>query len=382
MATTACDIRRSPIDASVSWRVMDPEYYTIGALAQLPGLYGFRVQDRVKSGTMSIVYNTTGGSSFVQVTAAPVSAGQFFLDETTGLVICNALDVGQSIVANYQGGGTIFSLDQITTIAAAAGSSAGSGPDVLQKYVTGLFLSNSVGDPTNDIDISTGCAIDFGLLDSMILVASITKRLDAPWSVGTNAGGLDTGSIADGTYHVWLIKRSDTGVVDVLFSLSASAPTMPTGYNRKALIGSIIRESGAIVLFTQIGNWFQRTTPKQDVSANNPGTSGVLRTLSVPTGLKVKVKVRWIFSLAAGGIGAHAVVTSPDETDAAPSSTATPGSNATQFGGDAGRNFQHAVELETFTDTSSQVRTRVDYSDANLDIYGVTVGWYHPRGQW
>lgn len=377
MATTACDIRRSPIDASVSWRVMDPEYYTIGGFAQLPGLYGFRVQDRVKSGTMSIVYNTTGGSSFVQVTGAPVAAGQFFLDETTGLVICNALDVGQSIVANYQGGGTVFSLAQITSIATAAGATV----QMPDGYLYGFFLSNSGGDPTNDIDITSGVAKD-STNAKTIRGSAITKRLDAPWAVGTNQGGLDTGSIADTTYHVWIILRSDTGVVDALFSTSASSPTMPASYDYKVLVGSIIREGGSIVAFTQIGNWFQRSIPRQAVSANNPGTSGVLRDMYVPTGIKVKVKARWIFSFTGSGTAVRAVVTSPDETDAAPSTTATPGANASQFGGDAGRNFNHAVELETFTNTSGQVRTRVDYSDANLDIYGVTVGWYHPRGQW
>ena len=37
----------------------------------------------------------------------------------------------------------------------------------------------------------------------------------------------------DTWYHVWLIKRADTGVVDALFSLSATAPTMPANYTRQ-----------------------------------------------------------------------------------------------------------------------------------------------------
>jgi hypothetical protein len=58
--------------------------------------------------------------------------------------------------------------------------------------------------------------------------------------LGTAAGALDTGAIANSTwYHVWLIERVDTGVVDVLFSLSATAPTMPANYTRKRRIGSM-----------------------------------------------------------------------------------------------------------------------------------------------
>jgi len=75
----------------------------------------------------------------------------------------------------------------------------------------------------------------------MTLASGLTKRLDANWAVGTNQGGLDTGSIANTTYYVWLIQRSDTGVVDALFSLSSTSPTMPSNYDRKRLVGSFSR---------------------------------------------------------------------------------------------------------------------------------------------
>jgi hypothetical protein len=41
---------------------------------------------------------------------------------------------------------------------------------------------------------------------------------------------------------MWLIRRSDTGVADVLFSASASSPAMPTNYDSKRRIGSEIRD--------------------------------------------------------------------------------------------------------------------------------------------
>jgi hypothetical protein len=111
----------------------------------------------------------------------------------------------------------------------------------IRGQIYGLTLSNNVTDPTNDIDIAAGSAVDSTGVVSMLLASSLTKRLDAAWAVGNNQGGLDTGSVGNNVYYVWLIRRPDTGVVDVLFSLSNTAPTMPTNYTQKEIIGSFSR---------------------------------------------------------------------------------------------------------------------------------------------
>lgn len=115
----------------------------------------------------------------------------------------------------------------------------------LQGYSFGLTLSSNAGDAANDVDITSGkAAADVSPFNLMVLSSAITKRIDANWVVGTNQGGLDTGSVtASGTYYIWLIQRSDTLVADVLFSLSNTAPTMPSGYDRKRLIGSTVRST-------------------------------------------------------------------------------------------------------------------------------------------
>jgi hypothetical protein len=89
-----------------------------------------------------------------------------------------------------------------------------------QNYLTGLKLSNNATDATNDIDIAKGQAMDSTNTGMMTLASTLTKQLDAAWSVGTGAGGLDQGSIANATYHVHAIKRVDTSVVDAIYSLS------------------------------------------------------------------------------------------------------------------------------------------------------------------
>lgn len=111
--------------------------------------------------------------------------------------------------------------------------------------IYGLTLSNNASDATNDIDIAAGEAASDGTVPYLMALGStLTKRLDAGWSVGNNQGGLDTGAVGNNKYYVWLIQRSDTGVVDALFSLSSTSPTMPTNYDRKALIGSFARVGG------------------------------------------------------------------------------------------------------------------------------------------
>lgn len=156
----------------------------------------------------------------------------------------------------------------------------------LKGHLYGLTLSNNGTDATNDIDIAAGeAASTESNAVLMVLASGITKRLDASWAVGSGNGGRDTGSIADGTWHVWLIQRSDTGVVDVLFSQSASAPTMPSNYDRKRRIGSILRESGAIVKFVQVGDRFNRAT-KADRNSTAAIASS-LYLLSVPLGIVV-----------------------------------------------------------------------------------------------
>lgn len=158
----------------------------------------------------------------------------------------------------------------------------------LWGHIYGLTLSNNVTDSTNDIDIAVGEAASTETNPVLITLASgITKRLDATWSLGTNQGGLDTGSIANTTYHVWLIRRPDTGVTDALFSTSATSPTMPTNYTQKRRIGSIMRASGVIRPFVQTGDMFKWATPVTDRNSTAAFPLALIA-LTVPAGIPLR----------------------------------------------------------------------------------------------
>jgi hypothetical protein len=206
--------------------------------------------------------------------------------------------VDDAIAALPSGGGDMFKADNLSglaststaltnlggttvgkalfTAADAAAPRAAIGVYKPRGHIFGLTLSNNATDATNDIDIAAGEAADASG-NLLVLASGITKRLDAAWAVGSGNGGLDTGSIANGTYHVWLIQRSDTGVVDVLLSKSASSPTIPANYDSKRRIGSILRESTAIVAFRQTGDVFKRLTQVVARNSTTPVTDTLLR---------------------------------------------------------------------------------------------------------
>lgn len=249
---------------------------------------------------------------------------------------------------------------------------------VMQNYLTGLKLSNNGTDPTNDIDIAAGYCADSTNATMLNLAASITKRLDASWGVGTNQGGLDTGAIANTTYHLWLIKRSDTGVVDCLFSASASAPTMPANYDYKRRIGSIVRTGAAIKTFVQDGDVFTWLVPAPNSVVTNPGTSALTTTLVLPVGVRVRAIVGVLgYGSTASADPQSVFISDLSITDTAP--TASYFSIVNYNGSAVANNVGGMVNV--FTNTSAQVRARCQTSAATTELYITAHGWVDDRGR-
>jgi predicted nucleotidyltransferase len=240
--------------------------------------------------------------------------------------------------------------------------------------IFGLTLANNGVDAVNDIDIAVGSATDSTQNRVIRLASALTKQLDAVWAVGTNAGMLDTGVIANGTYHLFLIERSDTGVVDILASLSATAPTMPASYDFKRRIGSILRESAAIVTFVQNGDYFQRLVGVLDVNAGDPGTAAVTSTLSVPTGINV---IALFNSILISGTPILAVALF---SDLASTDVAVTASNGCLAAGNTASEVMAGM-FEIRSNTSAQIRRRLSASDAVVTIRIFTVGWIDRRGR-
>jgi hypothetical protein len=296
---------------------------------------------------------------------------------STGTIALAYNDATPSITANIQNASlTLAMLANLANSTAIMRRSAGTGvpeavvlPGLLRNYLAGYELSNNATDATNDIDIAVGVCVDS--TNSVFIentTAALTKRLDAAWSVGDNGGFLDTGSIANGTYHVYAIYRADTGVSDVIASTNASSPTLPANYTHYRRIGSILRESAAIVPFVQDGDIFLRATAVQS-SASTVGTTAVLVTCNVPIGIKVLVKTRITCPSGATNV---IMVTSPDMTDVAPGAAynTNPGYDL----GSTATTYRDDIR----TNTSGQIRLRAGGASQSYAVY--TLGWTDRRG--
>jgi len=261
-------------------------------------------------------------------------------------------------------------LSQIPVLGAPVGSGAIATPPLLQNYYTGLTLS--AAGSSASFGIAAGQAADSGNAVLMTLAAAITKTTSG-WTVGSGNGALDTGAIANSTwYHVWLIRRPDTGVVDVLASLSATSPTLPSGYTQKRRIGAMLTDASAHwVAFTQVRTKFRWVTPTTDFANTSGVTTRVTQQLTVPTGTAVQPDL--LFSVASGASGSsafgYAILTSLNEFDTVPSNTINSGwVNAQNY------IFGSTTSMTTLnTNTLGQIGRRAATLDSALLIN--TCGW-------
>jgi hypothetical protein len=245
-------------------------------------------------------------------------------------------------------------------------------------FLFGCTLSNGAT-PATHIDIAPGKARDSTDAVNITLAAAITKRLDAVWALGSGGGGLDTGTAANTTYHVWLIKRSDTGVVDALFSTSATAPTMPTNYTHKRRIGSCIRLANTILAFTQVGDEFLLNTPVRDEANTSPGALAVSSAYTIPLGIVVGAMISFTVETS-GNAAEYALVTSISQANATPSA-----SLYDVYVGDLSTGSATAVNTVWRTirsNTAGQFRYRLAVGSASTTkVTVVTHGWIDTRGR-
>ena len=115
-------------------------------------------------------------------------------------------------------------------------------------FLDGFAVTNNSSDSEHDIDVATGTARSDADNGNVILSIAITKRIDAAFAEGTNQGGLDTGTVAaDTVYFIWGISKTD-GTADVLFSLSSTSPTMPSGFTLKVLLDRVKTDSSSNII--------------------------------------------------------------------------------------------------------------------------------------
>lgn len=245
-------------------------------------------------------------------------------------------------------------------------------------HLWGLTLSTAGATAT--FGVAAGVATNSTNVAGMTLASAYTKTTGA-WAVGSGNGALDTGAIAASTwYHVFLIRRPDTSVVDVLVSLSPTAPTLPANYTQSRRIGSMkTNASSQWTKFIQDGDLFTWDVPVNDVPiVNNPGTAAVTRILaSVPLGIRVRARIFAAIQATVIGYPGGFLVSDLAVADTPASVTAA----SIYFYNNVAATVVFGAPFEVMTNTAAQVRTRFESSNAGTNLYIDTIGWFDNRGR-
>ena len=242
-----------------------------------------------------------------------------------------------------------------------------------RSYLAGLTLSTPGSSP--NVSISAGIAADNANGDMLTLIAALTKTIGAGgWSAGNGGGVLDTvGAVVNSAwYHFHLIKNPTTGVVDVIASQSATAPTLPSGFTRSRRIGSIkTTASGQWSTFSQDGDQFLWGVVVADaISVTAPAVATPV-SVSVPTG--VKMNALMVFRADYVSANNAVLASSFDQADQPPGSAVY---QTVSINSSANVN---STAIAIRTDLNAQIRVRAITATCTYSI--MTYGWIDRRGR-
>lgn len=236
--------------------------------------------------------------------------------------------------------------------------------------IGGLLPTTIAGTSTTaTLTVTTGSAADSTNVQRLSLGST-------SWAVtnGNAANGYQGGSTLPNSSTIHFFIMFGTSGTASFASLSATAPTLPSGYTLFRRIFSLkTTVAGALIPGTAIEDAggaiiFYLTTQVLDINATTTTANRTLAVLSVPLGIKVQ-------PLGRGGLttstSSGMIFTSPDETDVAPSA----GTNSAVPGIDSAANASfNGSPIQPFltTDTSGQIGHR---GTAAVAVGWTTRGW-------
>ncbi len=242
---------------------------------------------------------------------------------------------------------------------------------VLRGYLSGLQRTGSTGTTYSQ---AAGVATD----DTNTTVLSLVSGTINCATVG--AGGIDAGALsATASFHAFAIGKTD-GTVSRIVSTSPTSPTMPSGYVYKRRTASFkTTVSSQIITNLQKGDHFALTAPIVEYSSSSVGTTAITQTLTgVPGGIIAEPVLSLTVDLTASAVlGESIYLSSLDQPD-----LAADGGNSQVAIGAAGVSTRGAGMVSgVFTNTSSEVRSRVNQGGTASFIRLKTHGWIDRRGR-
>lgn len=254
----------------------------------------------------------------------------------------------------------------------AVGDQIESGILVPRGYIDGLVCSEAA-DTDHDVTIAPGVARDAGDTYSLRLASAITKRIDAAWAAGNNAGGLFSGAVAvDTWYYLFLIRKDADGSIDAGWDTFKTAANKPAGYSAYRRIRAYKTDAAANIIPTdQNGDFIKIRAP-----VTNRALAGLANTnrnayaVTAPPGTVARVlaQIRWPGTTSTQ----YFWIDDSLRADAAASSTNNNIRVVIQY------DTQGRV-LDLSVDSSSQVYARGNSTSIEFEL--ATLGWIDDRGR-
>ena len=198
-----------------------------------------------------------------------------------------------------------------------------------------ITIANNATDADNDIDF-------------IAVATTMSKRLDASWTAGTNQGGLFSGSKANSTwYHCFAIYNLTTGVSDYGFDTSVIATNRPANYTKYKRVGSIkTNASGNILPFTQlnINEFYYATDILETTTLGTPDTNNFLLT-TTPLGISTKALIMAKVIATTSGVDYQYIISSP----------IIQGNKGVIIGAGTQADATQVLQEGIYTDTSSRI---------------------------
>lgn len=339
----------------------------------------------VTVGTGTRTFTTQAGKGWIVGQIVVASSGANYVKGTVTNYAGTALELN---VTSINGSGTYAAWDIGLSYDGLALAKSGVNNDIIKlvgitDYTGSLAfrlrpvgLALSTAGASSTMTVAPGVTMDS--TNTMLLqLGAVMDKTTAAWVAGSGNGGLDAGTVVNNTWYTWyIIRRPDTGAVDLIFSTNNSAPTLPANYTQYEYLGQrLTNGSGQWVKFTQFGDEVIWAAPILDLNAVGSSTATLL-TCSVPRGRKVKALLSVHYPAPAGtDVGVY--ISSPDSDDLAPSFAATP-LVSVAMSNTSGGALNASGQVACWTNSLAQIRHR-EFAGNTLRI--ATLGWIDLRGK-
>ena len=229
----------------------------------------------------------------------------------TGIV--NSTGARSGIIGTTVGSPSPTNAADIGSGVLPVGVTGGSGLTLLKSARNEGLIVKYVSATTVDIDADYLTVFDSSNVGSVLSSINLTADITA-----SGVNGLDTGSEATSTwYHIWVIYNGTTTAS--LLSVSATSPTMPSGYTYKKYVGAVYNKADGNFSDFEQHNYLVTvpTLVDQSLAGSSSGTlslAGLVPTTAIAMFGEAKVKSSgsqkgWLTLSAKSGWGACNILT-------------------------------------------------------------------------